>query len=258
MKCELKIKTEFVTPANAAVYMAHVNYRSLRPSLVEKYKRAMECGRWGLSILIFDEQGFLCDGQHRLRAVFDSQKGQYFAVITGWPRRDIVNMDNGKPRTKTDVIFGERGAKETNKLMALVVGAENVVATQSILNFEALDLYDKYGLLCMEVLDRSKAPVRAAVHLLAFVRGILRYPERKDEILEALSKMCDLDFSEPRMLGLKMYFQSNIASKSDSYSGGGRKRCYLKCARAVQAYLDGETLTKLYEPKTDPFEVGVR
>jgi hypothetical protein len=249
--------TKMIGPELAKKILAdHSNYRKPSSTRIEMYARAMKNCEWGTSILIFDEDSELLDGQNRLAAVIKSDTKQQFVILNGWPTNECIYLDNGQARTRSQIAISERGAKNANKAMSIVCSLENPMQNNTgLLNAEAMRLYDKYRHIADAVLDAGHGPLHAAVHLVAFARAILVFPEKEQEILDALAKTTDLLSNvEDRMWGLKLYYQWAIVR---GFSRGGqsiRKEAYLRCGRAIMAYLNNEKLTKLYAPKEDPIK----
>jgi hypothetical protein len=251
---KLQVKVAKIGPEEARVMlMGHTNYRALSARRANAYAQLMRDGQWRLSILIVGENGELVDGATRLNAVISSGATQEFAIIEGWPTDSIVVLDNGQARTRQQVAQAERGIKNGNKVMATVVGIANPQSQGPILNLQALSLYDKHGQLAELVLSFLRPPLVAAVHAIPFARAIMRYPDREPEILSALVQLCDMNFSEPHMSGLRLYFSWAVTRGFVRGGGAARYEAYKRCARAIQAFLDDETLDKLYCPSSDPF-----
>lgn len=249
---------KLITPVEAGRVLAnHENFRSLSKRRLNAYVRAMEADKWGLSILVFDTDGNLLDGQHRLRAVQESGKHIWFVCVYNWPKHERALLDNNQPRTRGQVAVAERGLHNANRAMALAVGIATMPDTERgrmvILNAEALELYDRFRATVERVDPYLVGPLKAALHGIAFGRAMIAFPARSDEIEEALSKLSRLDFAEPRMCGLRLYY--SWAVTRGFVKGGAASRCqtYLRCARALKAYLDNEPIDKLYLPKGDPF-----
>ena len=231
----------------------HTNYRKPNKSRVQAYAKAMKEGSWKLSDIKFDENGNLVDGQHRLLAVIESDAVVKFAVITGWPSDSTDTLDNNQPRTKSQVVSAERGIKNGRVIMSLVTGMEFGTEPRLILNSEALSSYDTYGDIANEVYKTMDGKFKAAMHGLAFARAIIKYPNRKKEILEAAVKMCSFQFEEKRMSGLKLY--SRLVLGFTHMKRLDRADAYMRCARGIIGYLNDEDLGKLCLPKEDPFKI---
>jgi len=253
----LEIYEKTITPEEAAkILSAHKNYRMMSNSRVAAYSKAMTEKSWGISIIIFDEDGELIDGQTRLAAVIRSGIPQTFACVTGWDRAGCIYLDNGQPRTRSQVAKAERNVKDGHKVMSMVCAIEDPTMKKhqiSILNSEALKYYDKYGKVCEEILDISRgSKFGAAVHLVSFARCVILYPRTREDILTALNKVKELDFSTRSMSGLKLYYRWAIER---GFSKGGadmRREAYLRSARAIVGFIGDEEMQKLYCPTSDP------
>lgn len=70
-------------------------------SIVRKYTADMKAKHWDVTPepIIFDENGDLSDGQHRLEAVRLSGETIEFTVTRGWPASVINHIGGGKSRT---------------------------------------------------------------------------------------------------------------------------------------------------------------
>jgi hypothetical protein len=255
--------TKVIEPAEAsAILDAHVNYRNLSIRRVSAYADAMSKGRWGLSVLIFDTSGLLADGQSRLSAVVKSGIPQEFVCLYGWPEDQVVNIDGGQGRTKAQVAKAERGVKNANKVMSIVCDIEERPdKNMATLNCMSIDLYDKYGRHAEKVIGMTQgcSVLRGAVHGLAFAKAMISMPSREQDITDALKKVCDLQFEEPKMSGLKQYYRWATVQQQQVGNGGGgefRRVAYLRCARALLCYLNDENIKSLFPCKADPFVVG--
>lgn len=111
----MKITTtmEAITPAMAeAILQEHYNrvangeynQRKVYKQVYMKYATDMRNGHWkpSPSPIIFDEDGNLANGQHRLEAVRQSGKTIEFTITRGWPKDVIDTEDRGKGRTVAD------------------------------------------------------------------------------------------------------------------------------------------------------------
>ena len=88
--------------ADAMISRNTQNYRKVNWNLVHKYARAMEQGLWRSNgePIIFDEDGLLKDGQHRLLAVLEYGVPVKMLVVRG-VSRDVNTFDEGGGRTAT-------------------------------------------------------------------------------------------------------------------------------------------------------------
>lgn len=101
----LTMTDEVIGPARAKEYLSMLApNRHLRPGVVSQYARDMRADRWHSSVIRFGEDGLLYDGQHRLRAVVESDTEQLFWVERGLPKEAMTTLDVGVRRTVGDVL----------------------------------------------------------------------------------------------------------------------------------------------------------
>ena len=127
----MKPKTEIqkITPEIAKAYLAtNIGHqRNVTKSHVLHLKQAMEKDQWMMTghPIVFDFEGRLIDGQHRLLAVIESGKSVDFLVVRGVHSDAFKAMDRGKIRS--------------NGNMFAIHGVENYVmvasATSGVLNY---------------------------------------------------------------------------------------------------------------------------
>lgn len=104
---------ERIDPQVAETYLETISAnRRTRAGKIDQYARDMSTGRWHSSVLRFDTEGRLVDGQHRLWAVIVSGSAQVFYVERGLSEDAVKTIDQGLSRTAGDVlaISGEASA----------------------------------------------------------------------------------------------------------------------------------------------------
>ncbi len=109
---QLSVTEELVMPEEAALYLeVNRRQRSIRDAQVDKYADDMRNGRWQLngSTIVFDRDGNLIDGQHRLWACFQAETPFRTLVARNADPEAFMTIDTGMPRPATDVftIAGE-------------------------------------------------------------------------------------------------------------------------------------------------------
>lgn len=74
--------------------------RTKTPSKVRKMAEEMKSGEWVYTgePIIFDNEGILIDGQHRMSAVINSGTTQKFVIVFGLPRKSVIKIDSGSNR----------------------------------------------------------------------------------------------------------------------------------------------------------------
>ncbi len=81
--------------------------RNRMDHLVRAYASDMQGGFWRLTPdpLVFDTDGRLINGQHRMAAVVKSGTTQQFKVSRGWPHSTFEVLDKGRKRTAAHTLF---------------------------------------------------------------------------------------------------------------------------------------------------------
>jgi hypothetical protein len=95
-------RVETITPEKAVKYLEYNPHnRSITKSAVNRYLEAMLKGEWWLTGqgIIFDEDGNLLDGQHRLTACIEAGVPFITSVTRGINAEAWKKMDMGKSRT---------------------------------------------------------------------------------------------------------------------------------------------------------------
>ena len=120
----MELKVERITPNMALEYLKKNvnNYRKLSRQKVLMYSDEMKAGRWQLNgePIVFDEEGFLKDGQHRLAAIAKSGVPIEIAVIRGVDK-DVNVYDIGAVRSAQQI--AKASGYDVN---ASIVGAVNM------------------------------------------------------------------------------------------------------------------------------------
>jgi hypothetical protein len=114
---------ETITPERAAADLANQipNNRRLSMTLARMYARVMAAGRWEWDSpegLIYDTQGRLCQGQHRLKAVAINGVAVRMAVTRDVPDSVIAVLDTGRSRTTAHRLAFD-GYKNVKELAAI-------------------------------------------------------------------------------------------------------------------------------------------
>lgn len=99
------VKIETVTPAMARKWLeGNVDNRRLRESRVVYLARILSDGEWELTgdAIVFDDQGVLINGQHRLSAVVVADTPARFLILRGVPTTAQEVMDQNLSRSLAD------------------------------------------------------------------------------------------------------------------------------------------------------------
>lgn len=112
--------------ANEMLRHNNNNYRKIKWDIVNKYARMLEKGLWRLNgePIVFDEDGVLKNGQHRLTAVVKTNIPIEAVVVCGVDR-DINTWDEGSNRSTTD-----KARAENLMLSASTIGAAGLLLSR--------------------------------------------------------------------------------------------------------------------------------
>jgi hypothetical protein len=130
----LRASLKRINPALAAAYLQkNPSNRNLRRKTVSKYAEAMKQGRWKLNgePIIFDSNGILRNGQHRLSACLEAKTPFYAVVIEGVSDDVFPTLDRPLVRSSADAIglSGEKCASRLAKTLAYVSKYERKTMT---------------------------------------------------------------------------------------------------------------------------------
>jgi hypothetical protein len=99
---------ENITPETAKVYLAknHPNNRHAKPHAVEVYATDIKDGRWKVTHqgIAFDQEGNLVDGANRMRAIIQAGEPVTMVVARGLEPEVIVALDSTYRRTVGDAL----------------------------------------------------------------------------------------------------------------------------------------------------------
>lgn len=104
---KIDAKVELVTPMQAKQWIDENNLennRSIIKARVDSYVRLIQAGQWMVAQpIVFDQNGKLLDGQHRLVAVYKSGRAVEFLVARGVDANAFWVIDTGAPRSATNI-----------------------------------------------------------------------------------------------------------------------------------------------------------
>lgn len=121
--------TENITPAKAQEYLrTSIGNRPISKVYVRSYADTMRKGAWMLNgvPIIFDNEGHLLDGHHRLYAVIEANIPVRFDVSRGAPSEAFTTYDCGRHRNVGQVL-AMQGVKNYNLVGAIVNSNETLL-----------------------------------------------------------------------------------------------------------------------------------
>ena len=128
-----QLTIETITPEIAAEMLQHnKGNRSLRQNRVADYSRDMAAGRWKLTgdPIVFDSNGMLIQGQHRLHACVRAAVPFVTAVLRNADPEIFAVLDSGLSRKNNDMLRheGVTSAKDVGAIATLVMKYERALA----------------------------------------------------------------------------------------------------------------------------------
>lgn len=150
--------TENITPAKAQEYLrTSRGNRPISKVYVRSYADTMKKGGWMLNgvPIIFDTDGHLVDGHHRLLAVIEAGIPVRFDVVRGAPSEAFTTYDTGRHRT-VGQILAMQGVKHYNMVGSIVNANEalirygRLVANNAIAGEMRRTLSDSYEAYCRD------------------------------------------------------------------------------------------------------------
>jgi len=121
--------TENITPEKAQEYLkTSIGNRPISKPVVHSYSDTMKKGGWLLNgmCIIFDVDGHLIDGHHRLLAVIDAGIPVRFDVCRGANRDSFTTYDCGRHRT-IGQLLAMQDVKNYNLVASIVVANDRLI-----------------------------------------------------------------------------------------------------------------------------------
>lgn len=243
---------QLITPEKAEKMLTRNtnNYRSINKKAVYDYAYEMANGDWQPNgePIVFDEEGRLLNGQHRLNAVVKSKTSIICLVVYGIPKTVDV-YDFQKRRSLTDILKASGSVKANNSIVA----AANVI----VWDFKAGDAVHRTSRAAVkfveknyELLARAHEICSGASHsqvgrlspVLAAVFSILVY-EKDEQGVADLMKIVNTGMP---LEGVSSY--SGLMLRRAILSTRGKmayeERCRYLYDATYQAYLEQKKGTK--------------
>lgn len=165
--------TENITPAKAKEYLnTTIGNRPLSKVFVRSYADTMKQGKWLLNgvPIIFDVDGHLRDGHHRLQAVIEAGIPVKFDVCRGASSEAFTTYDCGRHRTVGQLLAMQQ-VKNYNLVGSIVAANERLVTCGRLLENNSGSANhkktnsDKY--------DLYRADPEGYVNAATYIRGLL-------------------------------------------------------------------------------------
>lgn len=146
----MKMTVETITPMLARHMLScSAGNRSIKAAKVASYARDMMAGNWKLNgeTIVFNDDGALIDGHHRLKACIESDTCFQSIVVKGCEAGAEKTIDMGASRTLADVLSFQ-GEKNSQALVAAINAAGSIrngrSRSSNMSSAELLDFLSKH------------------------------------------------------------------------------------------------------------------
>lgn len=249
MKTE-ELTVELITPDKARKYLAYnTNNRNLRKAHVEKIASDIKNGRWvyNSATIVFNGDGTLLDGQHRLAAIIDANMPVKVAVARGVAKAAMPTIDANIARTGSDAIrlvgisHAHRVAAAARMLIALKEGRQ--MSQRKMSNSEILEFMNKHPRLaetCIEADAARVLPGSIVSSWLYLAKHVSGMQQEADEALSVLVSGAPKYFGDPIHV-----FRERIIKMPAGMKSHHKQRIFLTwtLVAAWNDFLAGETAT---------------
>lgn len=249
----MKTVTETITPDMASAWLAkNTNNRNISINLLQKYVRTIEAGEWTLTHqgIAFYDDGTLADGQHRLTAIVKSGISVRMQVSYGVARNAGADIDVHRARDASDCVKIGQLSDWVNK-DAIAITRIVSVNGDKLTTREIVRICEKHRedyQFVMRLFTARKrfitaSPIMGAV-VLARIAGVAHHNLARF-VSCLVSGMID-GKHESAAIRLREYCMT--CSGSAHAGRTGRQEMCLRAQRAIKAFADGQSISKLILP----------
>ena len=243
-----------ITPKQAAAWLeGHTHNRSLSHSKAMGYAKDMKDGKWDLNgeAIIFDWNGMLQDGQHRLWACIESDTAFKSLITTGIDPATFATIDTGKGRSASDLLsiekYPEQATLAATAKLVMAYRAGSVRGNYTRKNRETLDFVKANPGLIDWVLKAKKAPrVKAVTTHLAAICYIAAeaHPEQASIFMHQFKTGENLTMGSPVLTVRNRVFTDNALRNAEKFE---------LVVRAWNAFIENRALVKAVTVPQSPF-----
>lgn len=255
---QMRISSESVTPLTAEGLLAlNIGNRRMRERTVRQYAADMRAGHWiekPVAICI-TTSGLLGNGQHTLAAIVASGMSQRLLISRNTPVDAVAVMDRGIVRTISDV--------------AQMLGVDINTRRAAVAKILAYGINDAYGRSFHEAMDgylqhqeviefaESVSMPKGAIGFASPIVAVFAraaYTQNRDGIARFAKVLSDgLAEGEHESAAIRL---RDVVRGTTAATRASRLNLYAKCQSALDAFLRGKGITKLYGTSTELFKVA--
>jgi hypothetical protein len=258
------ITFELVTREQAEVWLRQsdgLNVRRIMSARVRSLTDQMQRGEWRTDAcdpLRFNSKGIMVDGQHRLRAlIMSGLRSLEFHIARGISNEAVAVIDSGASRALSVRV----GLPAIRVAVIRAMAMRKVGDYASSTSAATVQWYaEKYGDELDLVFSVPGGIPKDAPVLAACTRAVICGHEGALDFLNGVRRCVDLDglpFDENRTITITVARQY-LTQPGPWSSTTGRITRIRKTERAIEAFLNGEAITKLYAPNREVFPIERR
>lgn len=259
----MKVQEMLVTPEMAEKWLeGNTHNRHVRDSVVARYQRDMEQGRWLLTheCIAFDHSGTLIDGQHRLYACWYSGKAIPFMIARDAEMDTQAVIDGGIIRTMVDVANLAYDRKVTAMQMAIAKSLAQSAIKGVLTRQEQMAAFERHQdaiLFATSMFPKKIRTITVAPVMTVIARAWYTADREK------LAVFCDLlttgKFTgsirgESGVLLLRNWLLERSPTRSSpKLKMSIFQTIYMKAERALTCWLAGEQIANLFPATAEMF-----
>lgn len=260
---EPTMAVEDITPTRAQKYLGR-NYeynRNKRTRVIDTYAKDMKQGMWRWHVappIVFDKEGRLIDGQHRLEAIVRSGKTIKCYVVRGADEGDFKVIDSGIGRKAADGL--KKYSEATNLAVAAraylnwdcgerrIFDSNNSIrwSNQDIIDYvESHPIIHEYVKAAHRCYSKIGTPIKM---MSVFVRNIYEAnAETAQGFMEALESGVGLRPQDPVYVVREQLLNESMKKRHDGYSYPSES-AYCWLVKAFNDYASGKTHKRYTHP----------
>lgn len=253
MNTKYNLSIESITPEKAKAFLSTcIRNRNLSKNRVATYADTIKRGKWcSASMIIFDQDGCLIDGSHRLNGVIEANETVEMSVFRGLEKEFVPFIDTGRPRSAGDMLAFVEGTDDLTSLRNLAA-LIRVVKYYEKKNFSCIIPYDEISAMLLENKELAKisyqnySQIRSIGGTIAVGSAfflIRKHNPVMNDVIEEFFKQVKL--GENLQSGMPTYALRNTLFNTGRGKGAGcvrQLRDLCSVLRAWEAFVNNETL----------------
>lgn len=256
----IRMAIETVTPDIAKEWLElNVINRPIKESYILKYVSDINSGRWAYNgqDIIFSDEGFLIDGQHRLHAIIRTGKTVEVGVKWGIPAERFKTIDSGGMRTAGDVLAmmhipRYNRVAATSRLALRYARGMNVRASgrEVMTRTEVTDFVKAYPYIEIAVTatERASKLMNSAFPAVIFLANKSRFfDDQVEDFIVGVADGVGLQRGDPRLTLREWVFNERLRTRGVVQSS----TLFSATARAWNAWARGDSV-KVIKANRDP------